>query len=498
MTTAPETKADDGWGVESSEPWPEIKIEDVPEGPSWAEAPGFGDPVAADGQDPPMEFVNGGQRQQLGGQQLGTDGAPKKKKKNKKKKKTGGPTGFEEYTIEGPITKEQAEAELGLYDPPLTCCAPIVISPEASLSLSEPDYLLPSAPGFPLTHPPRRIEICIQRYRQRRKWDEWRLQVFETYLNLGGISTGQKMFVGADPKKFEDMDAEEIATMTATDFVHRPDEDWDVDFAWVVRGLLSWRVPHVLCYNTDEKLALSCNVIKNFLGYVAYHNVCPEHAASIKEAIAICDTADLELGLCKMVSNALPGNFHLALSTLNGGSFAGIVREDFGDAERWDKDIRTTRKAGMTKATAQDVFRAALAQVGTPHERAEGLLAFVRSSEFMSLEVTEIVLPEQVDEDEGKEGYFLGNERLGKLKLRTWNPDEPDEPIPNPEVVEFWLEKSILQSCFLKMHIDCKVYTLNTGMKFFDTTTAVTCSFFLRIDPPNASPDDNDSVEEFD
>jgi hypothetical protein len=121
------------------------------------------------------------------------------------------------------------------------------------------------------------MEICIQRYKARRKWDPTRLLFFTTYLALGGVATGQKQFFGGmDEKKMDDMDAEQIATMAATDFITSKDKssdedsDWEVDFAYVVRGFLSYKIPYVLSIRKLADLELACKLIKNFLNYVSF------------------------------------------------------------------------------------------------------------------------------------------------------------------------------------------------------------------------------------
>ena len=119
------------------------------------------------------------------------------------------------------------------------------------------------------------MELCIQRYKARRKWDPTRLLYFNAYLALGGIVTGQKQFFGGlDEKKMDDLDAEEIAMMAATDYIRHQDtgtaddDDWEVDFAYVVRGFLSYRIPQVLYIRKLDELMMACNLIRNFLNYV--------------------------------------------------------------------------------------------------------------------------------------------------------------------------------------------------------------------------------------
>lgn len=71
--------------------------------------------------------------------------------------------------------------------------------------------------------------------------------------------------------KDAEMNADDIHDMTATDYVTRgseDDEDWEVDFEYVARGYLSWKVPYVLNYMKDEELVAAANLIRNFLNYV--------------------------------------------------------------------------------------------------------------------------------------------------------------------------------------------------------------------------------------
>ena len=118
------------------------------------------------------------------------------------------------------------------------------------------------------------MELCIQRYRAKRKWDILRQQIFTSYLSLGGVASGQKQFSGGlDEKKMGDMDAEQIAMMAATDYIDLekvPDgsSSWEVDFVYVVRGFLSYRLPFVLGHRRPKDLELGCQVIRNFLNYV--------------------------------------------------------------------------------------------------------------------------------------------------------------------------------------------------------------------------------------
>jgi Argonaute siRNA chaperone (ARC) complex subunit Arb1 len=62
-----------------------------------------------------------------------------------------------------------------------------------------------------------------------------------------------------------------LQTMAATDFVSRLEEeqeDWEVDFPYVVRGFLSYKVPYVLGFVKTPELETACRVVGNFLNYV--------------------------------------------------------------------------------------------------------------------------------------------------------------------------------------------------------------------------------------
>ena len=139
----------------------------------------------------------------------------------------------------------------------------------------------------------RRIELCIQRYRAKRRWDPDRLKFFDRYLVLGGIRTGQKAYGGgvsteARGEDEEEPDASDIQAQTATDYVEHyhtsnrnqdnwkgtpgvfddDDEEWWVDFEHVVKAFLSHVVLQVFCLHTEEDLLVAIKTIRNFLNYV--------------------------------------------------------------------------------------------------------------------------------------------------------------------------------------------------------------------------------------
>ena len=60
-------------------------------------------------------------------------------------------------------------------------------------------------------------------------------------MSYGGIESGPKMFGGSDNKDLAEMDAAEIAAVTAVHFVSEDilyTDRWEVDFAGVAKGFL--------------------------------------------------------------------------------------------------------------------------------------------------------------------------------------------------------------------------------------------------------------------
>jgi hypothetical protein len=158
----------------------------------------------------------------------------KKKRKNKAGKTRRAITGFEgmpslwalvdkitdclpEFYADSPTTPDEAMVEKELYGP--------------HVSFSE------------------RIEACIQRYRQKRRWDNTRTLLFEKYLALGGIDSTQRMFQGLDPTDIKTLTSDEIREMTARNVIAHglagskyfdpaDTEHWTIDFVEVVKGFL--------------------------------------------------------------------------------------------------------------------------------------------------------------------------------------------------------------------------------------------------------------------
>lgn len=119
------------------------------------------------------------------------------------------PTGFEKTYIEPPQTPQEAVEEDALYDP--------------DKSFVE------------------RIEIAIQRFKQKRRMHEQYAIVFNKLMRFGGVESGPRMYQGLSQHEKSQMDAEELARAMATHTVPMDRADtmnWVVDFANVGKAFL--------------------------------------------------------------------------------------------------------------------------------------------------------------------------------------------------------------------------------------------------------------------
>ncbi|KAL9005150.1 MAG: hypothetical protein Q9188_002064 [Gyalolechia gomerana] len=400
--------------------------------------------------------------------EVGVASVKKKSRKKKSKSKRGlaAPTGFEEFYVDAPLTPAEFDEEKGLYDP--------------------------------------RIETAIQRYCARRNLDSKRKDVFDKYLSLGGISSGPKQFSGGlDAKDLSDMNAAEIALMKATHFVDvdkwGPEEAYQVDFEGCVKSFFSSRVPEI--YDLSgvdcvQQVKSKTNVVRNFLNYLLHHEVCPEYQAQVHAAKAVCDKTDNELPRVTRARSYFPGDFQTACSEIFGGAYRGTSGQNVG----WAIDVEGF--AGMSPELAKQTFKVGMA-THVPDEMAK---AYMEQGEALSitttkaynagLEVTELVRAS----DEVKRFYerhpaAKGLKSLGRLITKSWIPpyrlqedlteEEKKLAETNPagvvETHSFLVEDYVLETCFVGMKFEATIREMSFGLKFFDTTHGVFCSFYTLL-----------------
>jgi len=119
------------------------------------------------------------------------------------------PTGFEGGYVEPVLTPEEAEVEEEMY------------------STDKPFV--------------ERIEIAIQRFKQRRRMHEKYAIIFNKLMLFGGVECGPRMYQGKSKRDMEQWSAEEVARALAVHHVpwDRSDEkQWVVDFVAVCKGFL--------------------------------------------------------------------------------------------------------------------------------------------------------------------------------------------------------------------------------------------------------------------
>jgi hypothetical protein len=119
------------------------------------------------------------------------------------------PTGFEDAYTEPLLTPAEAEEEDRLYD--------------------EDKHFI------------ERIEIAIQRFKQRRRMHAMYAHVFEKLMRFGGVESSQRTNQGLSQADMREMDAEDIARALATHTVpwDRDEKDkWVVDFRGVGAAFL--------------------------------------------------------------------------------------------------------------------------------------------------------------------------------------------------------------------------------------------------------------------
>ncbi|KAI5257263.1 hypothetical protein E4T42_01231 [Aureobasidium subglaciale] len=359
------------------------------------------------------------------------------------------PTGFEEFFADAPVTPATFKEEQSLYD--------------------------------------RRIETAIQRYRARRKFHQQTAQVFNKFMNYGGIECGPKMFGGSDNKDLAEMDAAEIAASTAVHFVSEDvmcSDRWEVDFVGVVKGFLQVMATRIRLDSGQADIARATNVVRNFYNYLLHHNVCPEFETQILAARKICDLADVELFNILVVQERLPGPFNTAVSATHGGTVAGV----YGDDQDWD-DIGTVDR---TLQDCRDILKFAISAHGSQqqYDRVVDVEKFETVyQEQISLEVTKVEMADETI----RALYAAAREQkpflatLGKLHCCRWSYplapsfEQSEEALRRQQIehtMTLWVEEDLLQYCAVGMKIEGEIRELDIGIKWLDQVRAVGPSFF--------------------
>ena len=394
-----------------------------------------------------------------------------KKKKKKKTKSASGhkkppkvkPTGFEDYYVDPPI-------------------APAEYLEEQSLYSSEKTFA-------------DRFLLAVARYTSRRKFNELRLKVFDKYLAYGGLSTGIKQFQGRVDEKTSDMTATDIAIENSK--YHIEDETLDasvVDIDAVVRGFLSSYLHSVQELLQAEDVKISTGVIRNFLNYLLYHDVCPEHADQIYDAKKSCDDAEHQLPICSKLATDLPGTFNQACSLIFGGFFQDTYIEDVEQAKSFKLD------PSMPMEEAVKIFLAGLAAHGTQemveayNAQAKDETISIVNKQSLYLEVVSTHPPSA----EALELYSFASQSAirptGMVKLQTWRHPHGPWPEMSPTELrayklapyerhqhELCLDIDLLPLMLVGTKICCTCYETSFGLRYFDSIIGVLSPMFTWL-----------------
>lgn len=261
----------------------------------------------------------------------------------------------------------------------------------------------------------------------------------------------------------------------------------------------SVRLPQVFdlsSENTEQDVKSKTTVIRNFLNYLLYHDVCPEYAEQIRAAQRVCDLADKELPMAMRSRFRLPGDFNTACSELFGGSLQGLHTAN----SEWATEKESV-EVGISLAEARKTFKIALAVYGS-HElarrfRDQNTAGGVKIVSEYDADL-EIAAIEPADETIRNFYQHLpaaeGLDPVGKLRAKSWlqkNPTPRDmtheeallaqNSEKTVEIYEFWVNDYVLDKCFVGMKFRTTIRELSIGLIFFDSIFGVWCSFFTLL-----------------
>ncbi|RMZ72653.1 Argonaute complex subunit Arb1 [Pyrenophora seminiperda CCB06] len=384
------------------------------------------------------------------------------------------PTGFEEGYVEPILTPDEAEVEEDMYSTD--------------------------------KHFVERIEIAIQRFKQKRRMHEKYAIVFNKLMRFGGVESGTRMYQGKSKRDMEQWSAEEIARALAVHHVPwtRSDEKkWVVDFVAICKAFLSSWYPANFGFGL-EGIKNACQVPRSFFRYLRYHSVCPEYDHQLAVALKICDLAEKELPKVNAIGIALPGDFNQSASIVFGGAQAGMYIGDKLWAQELRKGGMDIEEIGMREEEARIRFGTSIAVLGSDEQfdmLERGSLK-VLNKESAYLEVTAIHFPSEdsrIKFAEMNKSYKhkLVIEPLGKLICKTTYTDDGSEwdlpkdtdkyPHGKPRKAdegkeyEFWIEEDILLDCFVGLKMEVDILMLSGGLAIIDTIKETMCSFYTWI-----------------
>lgn len=217
----------------------------------------------------------------------------------------------------------------------------------------------------------------------------------------------------------------------------------------------------------------------------------------------MCDMAERELIQVDAAGLALPGDFNTSASTLLGGAHAGLFAGDKSWAQEAEKEGVSASGMGLREQEARIKFRIGVAALGTDEQQdlVDKTSLKIVKKESTGLEVAAINFPDKATtevyaaETEIVKTKLDHLEPLGKLICSVWYVEDCDEwdlpkdkyPDGKPHKVdqnrmfEFWVEKHVLNKCFVGMKMDANIMILEGGTTILDEVKQTYCSFFTWL-----------------
>jgi Argonaute siRNA chaperone (ARC) complex subunit Arb1 len=234
------------------------------------------------------------------------------------------------------------------------------------------------------------------------------------------------------------------------------------------------------------------NVIRSFLNYLLYHDVCPEYKDQIAAAKSTCDVGEAQLWLVGECGRNMPGSFNIACSLLFHGWYYDCYMPSSNDegselAKRRIEEAQTAVRAALACHGSSEICKKYIEDTQSLKKQP---LRKIRTG----LEVTQIEFADDEKRQICAMPIFKGCKSTGKMTACTWwNPASLEPDLTEEEeagglttqaqqsTYEFWVEEDILAKMFCGLKFEADVYELTFGVYFFDQPVNFRCSFFSWI-----------------
>ncbi|KAJ5656444.1 hypothetical protein N7507_008394 [Penicillium longicatenatum] len=384
-----------------------------------------------------------------------------KKKKRERgprgKRGVGKPTGFEEWSADGPLTPDEYKQNCGLYDPHRSFID--------------------------------RLEEAFRRFERKRRIEPARSNIFHKYLQYGGVSIGPNFGGGVNAQDMKMMTSDEIMLARAQTLIERERESLHVSFDKVARGFFGTYFLRYFNPDCIEDIEFATSTIRNFLTFLLFHDVCPEYKNDILEARKICTIANMELWKNLQLIRKGPGEFNKACSMLFAGHY---FNKNTGKPNIWD-DVDDSF---MTTEKAQDIVKHCIAGAGS-HDVASSFRHHVADEDLLVESVEDIdgfeVLRVTEPDDYVRAFYqeFAAHlTPVGIVKAKSFrDPGKPQTDLspkerwdwdhgkaPSYDFV-FFIERDLLDLFYPGLRVMAPVWKMNCGAYYFDQVYSTFPSF---------------------